>query len=133
MTLSFNFTGRQQIDAEHFKANISDSAGKFVAEIGWELERYSFDTDAELFVTFNGVYEQHTESLGVLTVPSAEKKIDVTHLRNPLDLSITLKVIKKNPSGVPIIIGLLTHFHPLQNGSKTNDHGILPPSVILTC
>jgi hypothetical protein len=126
MTVSFNYTGRIDIDSDLVTANITESGSRYQAEITWDFGVYSFPKSAELSILFQGVYEQIIVKIGSISDEKETRTFDISTLRKPLDSTITIKVVDKDIDGIPILKGLLTHFRPTVDGKTVGEHSILP-------
>lgn len=126
MTVTFNYTGRVEIDQVHFDADIRDNAGVFEAELRWDLTSYDFPPTAHADVYFRGVYDQAHFRLCQISDGPGTKTFDLANLRKPSEATVTLKVVEKDDNGIPLLLGLLTRFRPKQNGDEVVENSILP-------
>ncbi len=126
MTVTFNYTGRVEVEHFHFSADITENSGAFEAVVGWDLNVYDFPPTATVDVYFQGIYDQLHFQLDQVGLGSGEKKLDLTSLRRPHDATVTLKVVQKDENGIPLLLGLLSKYRPTQNGKAVVDHSILP-------
>ena len=125
MTVTFNYTGRVDIDDSHVVGDLRESEGKHVADVAWTLSSYDFPKTARVEIYFQGVYDQIIHSAGEVGLGDGSASIDLSTLRKPLEATITLKVVIKDARGIPILLGLLTRYRPNQNGSPAMEHSIL--------
>lgn len=116
MSTSFNYTGRVDIDASLLTANLTEKAGQFNVETAWNFESYKFPSKAQLQVIFEGIFEKRTFPLGDIDKGSGSKVFDISDMRKPLEAKVTIKIVSKDLSGVPLLIGSLERFQPLIDG-----------------
>ena len=126
MTVTFNYTGRVEIDQIHFDADIRENAGVVEAVLRWDLSSYGFSPTAQVDVYFQGVYDQIHFGLCKISDGPGTQSFNLANLRKPLEATVTLKVVEKDERGIPLLLGLLNRFRPKQNGDEIVETSILP-------
>jgi hypothetical protein len=125
VSTSFNYTGRVDMDASLLTANLTETAGKFSVDTSWNFEIYKFPSKAQLQVIFEGVFEKRTFAVGDIDKGSSSQVFDISDMRKPLEAKVTIKIVSKDLSGVPLLIGSLTRFQPLIEGIGNSGKSLL--------
>ena len=125
MPVNYNYTGRIDIDPSCLTANLKVDSGVYMADLKWAIDEYDIPKTSELIVTFNGVFERHIESLGLVAGGIGEKSIDISSLRRPLDVSLSLKVVVKDAANLPILKAFLDKKRPTIEGVEASSESIL--------
>jgi hypothetical protein len=123
--ISYNYTGRVDIDPNDLSVDISESSGVFTAKLKWNLEEYKLPKKSLLQVTFNGIFERHFDALGEIGSGAGEASVDISKMRKPADVSVSLKVVEKDKSGIPTLLAFLDKKRPKVNGQDSNSESIL--------
>ena len=125
MPVSYNYTGRVDIDPSYLTADIAEVDGVFTVDLAWDLSDYGLPAGSVLQATFNGLFERQFESLGPIDLGVGTAKVNISTMRKPKEVTVSLKVVEKDSAGIPILIAFLDKKKPTIDGQDASNESIL--------